>query len=235
LALLALLVAGWFWLLAGGAVLVCACEEELGCWADCACEGAVVVLLSDRDGWDGWFDCACVRVVSLPPVALGWPVVVPSRLPGEVDWAFVDGAGLADGVEAEDDGADCDADEFGLVWVCAAGGRFDFSLGDCAHAPVPSIRPMAVVINKGCFMCSSSRWFLTMVWGWVYAQTRKTTRCGFALFQIDAGRFRLCSFSRSELGALRRAVAAAKTGIREQMATAALLTGRAAFRPRRTS
>jgi hypothetical protein len=59
-----------------------------------------------------------------------------------------DGAGLADGVEAEDDGADCDAGEFGVVWVWLAGGRFDFSLGDCAHAPVPSIKPMAVVINK---------------------------------------------------------------------------------------
>ena len=46
-------------MVAGGDVLVCACEEAGGC-ADCACEGAVVALLSDLDDGD-WPDCAWAK------------------------------------------------------------------------------------------------------------------------------------------------------------------------------
>lgn len=47
-------VEGWLlvdWLLAGGAVLVCACagcEDEPGCWVDCACAGCCAC-----DDWAG--------------------------------------------------------------------------------------------------------------------------------------------------------------------------------------
>jgi hypothetical protein len=44
-----------------------------------------------------------------------------------------------------------------LVFLCAAGGGLDLgcSLGDWANAPVPSIKPIAVVINKRSFMVLS--------------------------------------------------------------------------------
>jgi hypothetical protein len=68
-----------------------------------------------------------------------------------VDWAF-----WADGVELGEEAVDEDAagaDEFELVWLCAAGDEPVLgSLGDWAKPPVPSVKPMAVVINKRPFM-----------------------------------------------------------------------------------
>jgi hypothetical protein len=150
------------WLFVGGAVLVCAWAGEFdcaGCWADCACEGAAVVLLSDRvcDGWEGWFDCACERDESLP-VVLGadWLVVVAGFDVEEgADWVFcADGVELVEEVDEDADGAV----ELELVWFCAAGGGLGLgcSLGDWANAPVPTISPMAVEINKCPFMFRSS-------------------------------------------------------------------------------
>ena len=95
------------------------------------------------------------------PEALGadWLVVVGDfAAPEGVDWAFwVDGVELGEEVDEDAGGADefeDGADEFELVWLCAAAGELDLgcSLGDWANAPVPSIRPMAVVINKRSFM-----------------------------------------------------------------------------------
>jgi len=91
----------------------------------------------------------------LLPEALGadWLVVVGDfAAPEGVDWTF-----WAEGVELGEEEVDEDvdgADEFELVWLCAAAGELDLgcSLGDWANAPVPSIRPMAVVINKRSFM-----------------------------------------------------------------------------------
>jgi len=91
----------------------------------------------------------------LLPEALGadWLVVVGDFVvPEGVDWAF-----WAEGVEFGEEEVDEDvdgADEFELVWLCAAAGGLVLgcSLGDWANAPVPSIRPMAVVINKRSFM-----------------------------------------------------------------------------------
>jgi hypothetical protein len=115
-------------------------------------------LLSDPDDGADRFCCACERgALSFPPVAFGadWLVVAPGRVLEGTDWAFC----ADDGEFAEDVG--CEAGEFALGWLCAAGGEFDPSFGDCfgdcAMAPVPISRPMAVVINKRCFMFHSSR------------------------------------------------------------------------------
>jgi hypothetical protein len=149
------------WLFAGGAVLVCACVGEFDGWADWACEGAVAALLSDRpcDGGEAWFDWTCERDESLLPVAFGadWLVVVADfGVPEGVDWVF-----WADGVELGEEAVGEDAagaGEFVLVWFCAAGGGglvLGCSLGDWANAPVLSIKPIAVVINKRSFMVLS--------------------------------------------------------------------------------
>ena len=52
------------------------------------------------------------------------------------------------------------------------------SLGDCAYAPAPSIKPMAVVINKRSLM------FHSLCWCW--PKDVKLTLAGNALFQIAA-------------------------------------------------
>jgi hypothetical protein len=98
-------------LFAGGAVLVCAWDDEFGCWADCVCEGAAA-LLSFRvcGGGEAWFDWACEREESLLPAAgVDWLVVVCDLELAEGDDCvlWVDGVELCDdGVEGDADGAD---------------------------------------------------------------------------------------------------------------------------------
>jgi hypothetical protein len=142
-------------LFVGGAVLVCPWLDEFDGRVDWACEGT-------WDDGEAWFDWACERAPSLLPEALGveWPVVVGDfDVPEGIDWAFwADGVELGEEEVDEDadgaDGFEDGADEFELVWLCAVAGGLVLgcSLGDWANAQVPSIRPMAVVINKRSFM-----------------------------------------------------------------------------------
>ena len=116
----------------------------------------------------------------LPVAGVDWLVVVCDLEVAEGDdcvfWA--DGVELCeDGVEEDADGAD----EFELFGLCAAGGELFLgcSLGDCAYAPAPSIKPMAVVINKRSLM------FHSLCWCW--PKDVKLTLAANALFQIAAG------------------------------------------------
>jgi hypothetical protein len=97
-------------------------------------------------------------VVLLPDCAgdggADWLVVV-AEFPVGGDWVFwADGAELGEELVGEDAAG---ADEFELVWLCAAGSELvrAGSLGDCANAPVPSNKPMAVVISKRSLMFRS--------------------------------------------------------------------------------
>ncbi|MGZ5873965.1 MAG: hypothetical protein ACXWKP_17830 [Bradyrhizobium sp.] len=94
------------------------------------------------------------------PVVFGadWLVVVADfGVWEDGDWTLWPGAELGEEVDEEFAGADEFEDEFELVRLCAAGGTLFFgcSLGDWANAPVPSIKPIAVVINKCSLMFHS--------------------------------------------------------------------------------
>ena len=100
--------------------------------------------------------CACDGGADWLDGGLDWLVVVV-EFPEGVDCVFwADGAELVEeagfGEELVDEEA---AGE--LVWLCAAGGELVLgcSLGDCANAPVPSNKPMAVVISKRSLMFRS--------------------------------------------------------------------------------
>ena len=159
-------------MVAGGDVLVCACEEAGGC-ADWVCEGAVVALLSDLDDED-CPDCACGRWASLAfGFGADWLVVVSCRLLAGADCAFCEVA--AD--PAEEGAGAWAAGEFALGWLCAADGAGGLSFGDWAKAPVPIKTATAVVTNKDCFMIFSPPC--------LGLRPRESNSCQVAPFQVD--------------------------------------------------
>jgi hypothetical protein len=96
--------------------------------------------------------CACDGGADWLDGGLDWLVVVV-EFPEGVDCVF-----WADGAELGEELVDEEAAGAGaLVWLCAAGGELvrAGSLGDCANAPVPSNKPMAVVISKRSLMFRS--------------------------------------------------------------------------------
>jgi hypothetical protein len=108
-------------------------EGEPCAWEGVPVEGAV---------------CACDRL--LEEAGADWLAV-------EFDgWLCVEASG--DSVFVCVEGTDEEVELEGLVWVCADGGRFlVVSLGDCAKAAVPRMRPMAVLTKSCLFIRNSFR------------------------------------------------------------------------------
>jgi hypothetical protein len=102
--------------------------------------------------------CACDGGADWLDGGLDWLVVVV-EFPEGVDCVFwADGAELVEEAELGEELVDEEAAGAGaLIWLCAAGAELvrAGSLGDCANAPVPSNKPMAVVISKRSLMFRS--------------------------------------------------------------------------------